>query len=203
MSSKKNSNLAHGTNAAASGVPSGASIGARIAISGKSGCGNTTVTRLVGKVLGLRVINYTFRDMAKEMGITFEEVCELAEQDPKYDRHLDDTQIALAKETGIVLGSRLAIWLIDDADLKVYLSASPEVRAQRIANREHANIEATYDEMMKRDMRDRERYNQLYKIDINDYHFADLIIDADSMDQHEITDRIVEEVNKRFSSSDR
>ncbi len=199
MSSKKNSKLVHGTSGASSGAPRGP----RIAISGKSGCGNTTVTRLVGKKLGLRVVNYTFHDIAKEMGITFEEVCELAEKDPKYDRHLDDTQIALAKETGIVLGSRLAIWLIEDANLKVYLSALPEVRAQRIADREHANFELTYDEMMKRDRRDRERYIRLYQIDIDDYHIADLIIDAHSSDQHQISDRIVEEVNKRFTSSDR
>jgi len=174
----------------------------RIAISGKSGCGNSTVTKLVGKRLGLRVINYTFHDMAKEMGVTFEEVCELAEKDPKYDRHLDDTQVTLAKEAGIVLGSRLAIWLIEDANLKVYLSASPEVRAQRIANREHANLEFTYEEMMKRDRRDRERYIRLYDIDNDDYHFADLILDTDSMDQHEEADRIVEELNRRLLSSD-
>jgi len=190
MLSKKDSNRAHGTS------------GVRIAISGKSGCGNTTATRLVGKKLDLRVINYTFHDMAKEMGVTFEEICELAEKDLKYDRHLDDTQVGLAKEAGIVLGSRLAIWLIKDANLKVYLSASPEVRAQRIANREHANYELTYDEMMKRDRRDRERYIRLYQIDNDDYYFADLILDTDSLDQHHVTDRIVEEVNRRISSSD-
>ena len=115
MSSKKASNEAHGTNRA------------RIAISGKSGCGNTTVTRLVGRKLGLRVVNYTFHNIAEEMGITFEEVCELAEKDPKYDRQLDDMQITLAKEAGIVLGSRLAIWLIEDSNLKVYLSASLKI----------------------------------------------------------------------------
>ncbi len=175
---------------------------ARIAISGKSGCGNTTVTRLVGEKLGLQVINYTFHDMAKEMGLSFEEVCELAEKDSKYDKHLDDTQVTLAREPGIVLGSRLAIWLLEDANLKVYLSASPDVRAQRIANREHDNLDSTYDEMMKRDRRDHDRYLRLYRIDIDDYHFADLIIDAGSSDQYEITDRIVEELNRRISSSD-
>jgi cytidylate kinase len=33
----------------------------RIAISGKSGCGNTTVSRMVAEKLGLRFINFTFR----------------------------------------------------------------------------------------------------------------------------------------------
>jgi cytidylate kinase len=101
-----------------------------------------------------------------------------------------------------VLGSRLAIWLIEDANLTVYLSAPPEVRARRIADREHANPKHTYEEMMKRDRRDHDRYLRLYQIDIDDYHFADLIIDAGSLDQYEITDRIVEELHRRYSSSD-
>ena len=51
----------------------------RIAVSGKSGCGNTTVSRLLAERLGVRLINYTFHDMAKERGIPFEQLCLLAE----------------------------------------------------------------------------------------------------------------------------
>ena len=40
----------------------------RIAISGKSGCGNTTVTRLVSEALGFEMINFTFRSLAEEIG---------------------------------------------------------------------------------------------------------------------------------------
>jgi cytidylate kinase len=174
---------------------------ARIAISGKSGCGNTTVSRLVGDKLGLRVINYTFKDMAREMGVTFAEICELAEQDPKYDKQLDERQIALAKSPGIVLGSRLAIWLIERADLKVYLFASAKVRARRIAKREKADFGLIYQKMMKRDRRDRERYIRLYQIDNDDYDFADLILDTDSSDQYEVTNRIVEELENKLASS--
>ena len=61
----------------------------RIAISGKSGCGNTTVSRLVAHELGLRVINYTFKTMATEMGISFDELCVLAESESNYDKELD------------------------------------------------------------------------------------------------------------------
>ncbi|MDR1566822.1 MAG: cytidylate kinase, partial [Treponema sp.] len=38
----------------------------RIAVSGKSGCGNTTVSRLVADALDLRFINFTFRSLARE-----------------------------------------------------------------------------------------------------------------------------------------
>lgn len=41
----------------------------RIAISGASGCGNTTVSSLLADGLGIPCINYTFRNLAKELGM--------------------------------------------------------------------------------------------------------------------------------------
>jgi cytidylate kinase len=70
----------------------------RIAISGKSGCGNSTVSRLVAGRLGLRLVNYTFKDLARERGLSFEEVCLRAENDSEYDLTIDRMQVALAKE---------------------------------------------------------------------------------------------------------
>jgi len=81
----------------------------RIAISGKSGCGNTTVSSLVAQELGLTLINYTFRNMAQERGMEFKEFCGLAERDLSIDRMLDEKQVELASGGSCVLGSRLAI----------------------------------------------------------------------------------------------
>ena len=164
---------------------------ARIAISGKSGCGNSTVSRMVGERLRLRVINYTFHDMAKEMGVTFEELCERAEGDMSYDIRLDQRQRQLAAEPGCVLGSRLAVWVLKDADLKVYLVASPEVRARRIAERERAGFETVLTEMTARDRRDRQRYKRLYNIDNDCYDFCDIIVETNELDQFRVTDVII------------
>ena len=111
-------------------------LGLRVAISGKSGCGNTTVSRLVAAALGLRVVNYTFKSIAQERGMTFEEVCLLAESDSQFDLAVDRRQVQLAEEGGCVLGSRLAIWLLKESAFTVYLEASLPVRAGRIARRE-------------------------------------------------------------------
>ena len=130
-----------------------------IAISGKSGCGNTTVTKLVAGALGFRVINYTFRSMAEEMDISFEELCALAEKDDSYDLRLDRKQVQLAKEGCCVLGSRLAIWLLkSEADLTVFLDASLEVRATRISRREGGTAADVLEKTIARDRRDHERY---------------------------------------------
>jgi cytidylate kinase len=150
-----------------------------IAISGKSGCGNSTVSRMLAERLGLRLINYTFHDMARERGIAFEEMHRLAEQDTRYDLYLDRRQVELASGGGCVLGSRLAIWLLSVADLKVYLCASLPMRAQRIADREGLDPAQARQDIELRDRRDRNRYLRLYSIDIDRYEFADLVVDTE------------------------
>ncbi len=170
---------------------------ARIAISGKSGCGNSSVTRIVGEKLGLRVINYTFHDMALEKGISFEEMCELAERDDRYDQDLDRKQVELAAAPGCVLGSRLAIWLLPDADLKVYLDGTPQIRAARIARREGTDYADTLERTVERDRRDRQRYLRLYSIDIDRFEDADLIIDTALGDQMYVAQRVIEALDRR------
>ena len=169
--------------------------GLKIAISGKSGCGNSSVSRIVAERLNLRLINYTFHDMADEKGIDFEEFCSLAEQDYSYDRELDRKQVAMAEEGDCVLGSRLAIWLLEDADLKVYLKASLETRAARIAEREGGSVEEKLKETHQRDLRDNGRYKKIYGIDNDKYDFADLVVDADTQNQFQIADIIEQAVD--------
>lgn len=45
-------------------IPEGKEL--RIAISGRSGCGNTTVSTLLAQKLGVKLINFTFRQLAAE-----------------------------------------------------------------------------------------------------------------------------------------
>ena len=163
----------------------------RIAISGKSGCGNSTVSRLVADRLGLRLINYTFKNLAAEHGIGFAELHARAERDFSIDRTLDRRQLAAAAGGNCVLASRLAIWLLADAELKVYLTAPPEVRARRIAQREQTALEAALAGTGRRDASDRRRYLELYRIDIDDAAPADLVVDTSAHDQFETAAAIV------------
>jgi len=164
----------------------------KIAVSGRSGCGNTTVSKMTAEVLGLHFINFTFRSLARERGIDLIKVLELAQKDYSWDREVDTRQLELAREEGgCVLGSRLAIWMLKEADLKVYLKAEPLVRAARIVKREGGNLDDVAAFTAERDRHDRERYLNIYDIDTDDYSFADLIIDTDNISPQEITDRIV------------
>ena len=172
---------------------------ARIAISGKSGCGNTTVSRLVAERLGLRCINFTFRNLAAERGISLEEALGQAALDDSWDREVDRRQTGLAREDGgCVLGSRLAIWMLEEADLKVYLMARPETRARRIAGREGGDIESVAAFTAERDRQDRERYLRLYNIDNDDYGFADMAVDTDALEPQGIADLIIAKLTEKL-----
>ncbi len=170
-----------------------------IAISGKSGCGNSTVSRLVASRLGLRVINYTFKDLARDEGMSFEELARIAETDPQYDLALDLLQVKMAAEGGCVLGSRLAIWLLKETAFTVYLFASAETRAGRIAKREGLSPEKAFTITAERDKRDRERYLRLYGYDVDAYGFAALVVETDNLDAESVAERIIAKVGKSSS----
>jgi CMP/dCMP kinase len=163
----------------------------RVAISGKSGCGNTTVSRLVAARLGLRVINYTFKDLARDKGMSFDEICILAESDPQYDLTIDKMQVKRALEGGCVLGSRLAIWLLRDTAFTVYLRAPVAVRAGRIAQREGKDMAVALQETEERDRRDHDRYSRLYGYDVDRYDFAAMVVDAGALSQEAVANEIV------------
>lgn len=169
----------------------------KIAISGKSGCGNSTVSRMVAEELGYHLVNYTFHSIADEIGVSFEAMCDMAEEDDKWDRYLDRRQVEMAQQGDTVLGSRLAIWVLDDADLRVYLTASPEVRAQRIYRREGGRLSDVLEETLVRDRRDRKRYLRLYGIDNDEFAFVDEVIDTEDQTPEEIADHIVSLARER------
>ena len=105
----------------------------KIAIYGKSGCGNTTVSKMIANALNLKFINFTFRSLAEERSVDLKTIIELAAKDDSVDKEVDARQVQLANESnGCVLASRLAIWMLKDADLKVYLNAAAQTRAARI-----------------------------------------------------------------------
>ncbi|GHV67822.1 cytidylate kinase [Spirochaetia bacterium] len=170
----------------------------RIAISGKSGCGNTTISKMTAEKLGLRFINFTFRTLAEERGIDLKEVLALAAADDSWDKEVDRRQVHLALEDGgCVLGSRLAIWMLKEADLKVYLRADAKTRVERIMKREGGTLEGVTAFTAERDRQDRERYIKIYNIDNDDYSFADLIIDTDNLSPAEIAGIIIEKAGTK------
>jgi len=176
-------------------IPEGKEL--RIAISGKSGCGNTTVSTLLAKKLNIKLINFTFRQLAAEKNMTLAQVIESAKTDDSWDKTVDTRQVELAKKESCVLGSRLAIWMLKEADVKIYLLASDDLRAKRILNREGGDLEQIKSFTKMRDSEDSKRYMKLYNIDNNDYSFADIKVDTSCNVPEQIVENILSELEKK------
>jgi len=162
-----------------------------IAISGKSGCGNSTISRMIAERKGYQLINFTFRQLALRYSMQFNDLLEAAKADPQYDRELDSMQLELARKGKCVLGSRLAIWLLKGEAITVYLNAGIEKRVSNIMKREPGK---SYEEILSfnlmRDRDDHERFLGLYGFDNDHFDFADIVIDADSLGEAEVVDEI-------------
>ena len=158
----------------------------RITISGSPGTGTTTLGRAVAKKYQYRYLSAgeVFRSFAKESGVDLAKFGERAKEDPKIDLDID----ALQKEIGessdnIILEGRLAGWMVENADLKILLSASPECRAERIAVRENMSVDEAYVATLEREACEAERYMQYYEIEIWDTSPYDLVISSETFDQ--------------------
>src|SRR5262249_12677824 len=161
----------------------------RIAVSSLSGCGNTTATHNVGATLDLQVVNYTFRDLAIDLELAFEDIQAEAEQSRVFDYLTDLKLIRASLQPKVIVGSRLAAWLVD-ADLRVWLQAPLETRAKRIYRREpdrYPSYEAVLYRTLQRDEQNRKRYLQLYGIDINDRSDFDIIINTEKLTAEQVS----------------
>jgi len=171
----------------------------RIAISGKSGCGNTTISKIVSDALDCVMINFTFRSLAAEQGVEFWEFCKLAEESDVHDLEVDRRQVEMAMAVeNCVLGSRLAIWMLKEADLKVYLSATTEERAKRVLKREGGTFAERLAQTSQRDRKDSARYERLYGIDNSDTSIADMVIDTTKLEPEEVAALIIAEAKKKL-----
>jgi cytidylate kinase len=163
----------------------------RIAISGKSGCGNTTASRLVAEKLQINLVNYTFRNLAQDEGVSFEDIRRKAELNDDIDRLVDQRQVEKAMSSSCVLGSRLAIWMLKDADLRVYLNVGLEERVRRIHQREGGEYLDKMSETIERDQMDHERYQRIYGIDNDAFSFADIIINSGRLKAEQVANLII------------
>jgi cytidylate kinase len=151
----------------------------RITVSGLPGSGTTSLARHLADILRTDLISAgeVFRQMAQEHGMELAEFGRLAESDPSFDRLIDlrQKEIALAHDD-IVVEGRLSGWFVPEADLKIWLYASPECRVTRIQTRDTiGNPIAAAQMTRERESSEAIRYKTYYAIDIGDmspYHIV-------------------------------
>ena len=158
----------------------------RVTVSGLPGSGTTTLAEALSSRFDLEHVSSgdVFRAMARERGVTLAEFGRIAEEDPEIDREIDERQREIARERDdVVMEGRLSGWMVEDADLRVWLAAPLEVRAERVADREEQTVEEAQDEIEKRQNSESRRYREIHGIDIGDLSVYDLVIDTSHWDQ--------------------
>lgn len=117
--------------------------------------------------------------MAARMGMDFIEFHKYAETNPDIDKKVDSLAIERAKAGDVVLEGHLTAWIVRPyADVCIYLKASLETRARRVALRDGKSLQDALREVAEREELNRRRYLSIYGIDINDLSIFDLVLDT-------------------------
>ncbi|MDY6764406.1 MAG: AAA family ATPase [Halobacteria archaeon] len=173
----------------------------KITVSGPPGSGTTTLSKALSSEFGLEHISSgdVFREMAEERGVTLATFNEMAEEDPDIDRQIDLRQREIGDERDdIILEGRLSGWMVEGADVKIWLKAPLRVRAGRVAEREEISVDQAYDEIKAREESEKKRYKEIHGIDIDDLSIYDLVIDTSHWDAEgvvSIARRAIKEFN--------
>ncbi|MFP3950334.1 MAG: (d)CMP kinase [Candidatus Micrarchaeia archaeon] len=164
-----------------------------IAVSGLSGSGKNTFGKALAETLGYRVVCPTFKDLAEKAGVSLLEFQKMAGENPEIDRKFDEHLKKEAAKGNCVVTTWLGPWMVD-ADFRIWINASEKVRASRLAKREGISEEEAKEHIKKRDSDNRERYLELYGIDIMDHSGFDLEISSEKYRPPEMVEIALKEI---------
>ena len=182
-----------------------------ICISGMTGSGKSTVAKKLAAKYGIGYFSggNALKILAQEEGYdsdvrgwweTAEGLNFLKQRmaDPVFDKKIDEKLLELAAEGNIVLDSWTMPWLLKEG-FKVWLEASPQVRAKRVVTRDSISDEEALKALTEKDERTRQIYKSLYGFDLGyDLTPFNLVLATDELDPDDIfyavslvTDRLV------------
>lgn len=184
-----------------------------LTIAGVPGAGKTTMARMLASHFG--VPYYSIGDlralMAKERGMTLDELNRLGERESFTDREVDEYQRRLGRSgQSCVIEGRLS-WNFIPNSFKIFLDVNPEVGAQRIFqvvkkdagrmdNRRYLTIDDVREAVQYRLASDGKRYLKYYGIDVISKENFDLVVDTTHLDQATVLNRIVSAIAKHGMS---
>jgi cytidylate kinase len=175
-------------------------------------CGKTTVAKAIADRFGLKLYGGgdALKEIARKRGYEVkgddwwdkeEGMRFLMERkkDNRFDREVDEFLLNKLKEGGVIVTSYPLPWLAKDP-IKIWLSASLENRAERMAKRDGISIDEAVNVVKKRDDENKALYKALYGIKFGeDLSVFDFVINTNILTTNgviEVVCKIVEQLIK-------
>lgn len=173
-----------------------------ITIAGALGSGKSSTAKLVAQELGYKHFSSgdLFRAIAKERGVSIEEINKTAELEQEIDHATDARLRDMAHGSELVIDSRMAYHWMPNS-FKVYLNLAPQTAAERIfshiknegrMSQSAESVEAVLRATTERRESEKKRYWNLYQVDADDLSPFDAVIDTATMDLPTVVKAVIE-----------
>ena len=107
-------------------------------------------------------------------------------KDPKFDRTVDKKLLELAQQGNVVVDSWTMPWLLKKG-FKIWLEASPENRARRIAKRDRTSVQEALKALRNKEEQTGAIYKKLYSFSLGeDFTPFHLILDTSNLKAEEV-----------------
>jgi cytidylate kinase len=170
-----------------------------ICISGMAGTGKSTLAKKLAQKYSLKYYSGgdALRALAAEKGFNSssngwwespEGLCFLEKRkaDSSFDRAVDDKLLKYAEQGNVLLDSWTMPWLVKRG-FKIWLAASVEKQAERIAKRDKMTVEAALEALKEKEAQTKAIYRALYGFALGeDFAPFNLILDTDNLSADEV-----------------
>ncbi len=182
-----------------------------ICISGLAGTGKSTVAKKIAEKYSLRYCSGgdALKELAKQEkyhptgrgwwespeGIEF---LRARGKDHKFDRLVDEKLLSYEKQGNVLLDSWTMPWLVKDG-FKIWLLASLEKRAERVAGRDRISKQQAVQMLREKEEKTKAIYKELYGFNLGeDFKPFDLVLDTDNLAPGEVFSAICRVIDSMF-----
>lgn len=170
-----------------------------VCIAGMAGSGKSTVARRIAEKYGLEYLSGgdALRALAVERGYKSLEAgwwesregmhfLQERERDQRFDETVDRRLLQMARKGNVILDSWSMPWLFEGG-FKIWLEASPEKRAKRIAGRDGISFRDALSALKRKESQTKAIYKKIYGFDLGeDFKPFDFILDTDNLEGEEV-----------------
>jgi cytidylate kinase len=170
-----------------------------LCICGMAGTGKSTLAAKLARRYGLKCVSGgdALKALAADEGFDSSNrgwwespeglrFLEKREKDSKFDRAVDNKLMEFARQGNVLLDSWTMPWILKTG-FKIWLDASVEKRARRIAERDKMTAEEAVVALKEKETRTKTIYRELYGFSLGeDFAPFDLVLDTDNLCADEV-----------------